>query len=149
MRFTLLYGSMLSGLFWIVSYSPAMNAATLPVLSTHSTTLNNIEWKAIDARREGRFKSINAYRSLHGQSLQADTEADAVLSFSTKISRAGYYRVKAWWPVVEQAGQARLLVKSGAQEIEQVFSQIGNGGQWQQLSLLALQSGLASIQPKR
>ena len=137
MRFSLLYGAMLSSLFWIASYSSTLEAAGPPLLNAQLSTLNNIEWKAVDGRREGRFKQVSAYRSLHGQSLRAEGEPDATLSFTTRIPRAGYYRIKAWWPVAEQAGQATLLVKSGTQEIEQVFSQQGNGGQWQQLQLLS------------
>ncbi|QGX40823.1 Ig-like domain-containing protein [Permianibacter aggregans] len=145
MRFSLLYGAMLSSLFWIACYSPRLEAAAPPLLNAQLTTLNNIEWKAVDGRREGRFKQVNAYRSLHGQSLQAEEESDAALSFTTMVSRTGYYRINAWWPVVEQAGQVTLLVKSGTQEFEQVFSQKGNGGQWQQLQLLSLQPGSVSI----
>ena len=110
-----------------------------------SSSLYHLELNAIDAKRTGQFRIVNAYQSRNGQSLKSSGKPSEKLKFDSVIARTGYYRVFAWWPI--SPSHSELAVAIDNNSVRKLFNaqQMNTGGQWRYLGLLSLSKGKISI----
>lgn len=134
---------------WIVEVSVYASLCLISASANDTARANNQpglliqhEWNAVrDAKRSGHFQAVSAYRSKSGLALRSRPGESAELQFRGDIVNAGFYRVYAWWPIVAQSGSASVTVhhQKGTESV--AVNQHLNGGQWQQLMLIELDSG--------
>ena len=111
----------------------------------NSPSLHYLELNATEAKRVGQFSVVNAYKSRLEQSLKSNGKDTSTLQFKSVTTRAGYYRVFAWWPISASTGELQFKISAATKQNIISASPLNTGGEWRYLSLLSLPKGRVSV----